>query len=145
MSIFSNCVAAPNSGVITYSDTSLCSMISVSLCPIPEVSKMMRSNCAAFNTSTASLTCFDKAKLDWRVAKLRMYTLGLLMAFIRIRSPSKAPPVLRFEGSTEMIPTVFSGKSIRNRRTSSSTKLDFPAPPVPVIPKTGVLDVLFEL
>ena len=60
------------------------------------------------------------------------------MAFIRIRSPKSAPPVFRFEGSTEIKPTVFLGKSIKNRLTNSSTKEDFPAPPVPVIPKTGV-------
>ena len=65
------------------------------------------------------------------------------MAFIRIRSPRSAPPVFRFEGSTETKPIVFSGKSIKKRRTNSSTKDDFPAPPVPVIPKTGVLEFLF--
>ena len=59
------------------------------------------------------------------------------MAFILIRSPNKAPPVFLFEGSTETIPMVFSGKSIKNLRTSSSTKLDLPEPPVPVIPNTG--------
>ncbi len=52
---------------------------------------------------------------------------------------------MRFEGSTEINPIVFSGKSIRKRRTSSSTKDDFPAPPVPVIPKTGILEVSFSL
>ena len=31
-------------------------------------------------------------------------------------------------------------KSTKKRRTNSSTKLDFPEPPVPVIPKTGVDD-----
>ena len=67
------------------------------------------------------------------------------MAFIRILSPRSAPPVFRLEGSTEINPTVLVGKSIKNRRTNSSTKDDLPAPPVPVIPKTGVLDVLFLL
>ena len=33
---------------------------------------------------------------------------------------------------------VLSGKSIRKRRTSSSTSDDLPDPPVPVIPRTGV-------
>ena len=65
------------------------------------------------------------------------------MAFIRIRSPKSAPPVFLFEGSTEIIPIVFLGKSIKKRRTNSSTKEDFPAPPVPVIPRTGVLEALF--
>ncbi|MNX89387.1 hypothetical protein D3C86_1214010 [compost metagenome] len=50
MSIFSSWVAAPNSGVITYKDTSEWSMISVSDCPIPEVSNMMMSYLAAFKT-----------------------------------------------------------------------------------------------
>ena len=67
------------------------------------------------------------------------------MAFIRILSPSKAPPVFLLDGSTEINPIVFSGKSIKKRRTNSSTKEDFPAPPVPVIPRTGVLLVSFFL
>ena len=67
------------------------------------------------------------------------------MAFIRIRSPSNAPPVFLLDGSTETKPIVFSGKSIKKRRTNSSTKDDFPAPPVPVIPRTGVLFVSFFL
>ncbi len=61
------------------------------------------------------------------------------MAFIRIRSPSKAPPVFLFEGSTETTAKRFSGKSKRKRRTNSSTIELFPAPPVPVIPRIGVL------
>ena len=63
-----------------------------------------------------------------------------LIAFIRILSPKSAPPVLRFEGSTEMIASRLSLKSIKKRRTNSSTKEDLPAPPVPVIPNTGVFD-----
>ena len=61
------------------------------------------------------------------------------MAFMRMRSPKSAPPVLRLDGSTDINPMVLVGKSIKNRRTNSSTKDDFPAPPVPVIPKTGVV------
>ena len=41
------------------------------------------------------------------------------MAFIRILSPSSAPPVLRFEGSTEITPI---------RLLSKSIKLDFNEP-----------------
>jgi hypothetical protein len=59
------------------------------------------------------------------------------MAFMRILSPNNAPPVLRFEGSTDTIPKVLSGKSIKNLLTNSSIKEDLPAPPVPVIPRTG--------
>ncbi len=91
----------------------------------------------------ASFTCFDNARLLCLVARLRIYTRGLLMEFIRILSPKSAPPVFFFEGSTEIIPKVLSGKSIKNRRTNSSTNEDFPAPPVPVIPKIGVFESLF--
>ena len=106
---------------------------------------MIISYLAAFNTSIASFTYFDNAKFDWRVANERIYTLGLLIAFIRIRSPKRAPPVFLLDGSTEINPMVFSGKSIKKRRTNSSTKDDFPAPPVPVIPSTGILWVSFFL
>ena len=41
-----------------------------------------------------------------------------------------------------MIAIFLSEKSIINLLTSSSTSDDFPAPPVPVIPKTGILDSL---
>ena len=37
------------------------------------------------------------------------------MAFILILSPKRAPPVFRFEGSTDTIPTVFLGKSNAGR------------------------------
>ena len=47
------------------------------------------------------------------------------------------------DGSTEISPIVFSGKSIKNRLTNSSTNEDLPEPPVPVIPNTGVFNVLF--
>ena len=64
---------------------------------------------------------------------------------MRILSPKSAPPVFLFDGSTEIKPTVFSGKSTKNLRTNSSTNEDLPEPPVPVIPKTGVLEFLFFL
>ena len=53
MSIFSSCVAAPYSAVITYSDASLWSVISVSDCPMPLVSTTIRSKRAALQTSMA--------------------------------------------------------------------------------------------
>ena len=62
------------------------------------------------------------------------------MAFILILSPNKAPPVFLLDGSTEIIAIVLS-VSTKNRRTNSSTNDDFPAPPVPVIPKTGIFFV----
>jgi methylmalonyl-CoA mutase len=62
---------------------------------------------------------------------------------IQEKNKNSQTPVLRFEGSTEIKPIVFSGKSTKKRRTNSSTKEDLPAPPVPVIPRTGVLESLF--
>ena len=62
---------------------------------------------------------------------------GPWIAFMRIRSPSSAPPVRRRVGSTSSSATLASGRSRRSRSTSSSTTLDLPAPPVPVKPITG--------
>ena len=88
--------------------------------------------------SRALDTYLERARLLCLVAKDRMYTLESLIEFIRILSPSNAPPVLLLDGSTETIAMSFLGKSAKNLRTSSSTKDDLPAPPVPVIPKIGV-------
>ena len=60
------------------------------------------------------------------------------MEFMRILSPSSAPPVFLLEGSTEIIAIVLSAESAKNLLTSSSTNDDFPDPPVPVMPITGV-------
>ncbi len=57
-----------------------------------------------------------------------------------MRSPKSAPPVFRLDGSTETMAIVLLGKSIKYLRTSSSTDEDFPEPPVPVIPNTGIAD-----
>ena len=59
---------------------------------------------------------------------------------MRMRSPSSAPPLLRRVGS--MLITAMrsaSSWSRRRRRISSSVRLHLPAPPVPVMPSTGVL------
>lgn len=64
---------------------------------------------------------------------------------MRILSPSNAPPVLRFDGSTDMIPIFFPGKSIKNLRINSSTSDDFPAPPVPVIPRLVLVFQFYRL
>src|SRR6478609_7161252 len=60
------------------------------------------------------------------------------MAFIRILSPNKAPPVFFFDGSTEITAIVFSVNACRYLLTISSVTELFPAPPVPVIPRTGI-------
>ena len=67
-----------------------------------------------------------------------MYTLSLFIAFILILSPNRAPPVFLLEGSTDTMAKCLSGKSNKNLLTNSSTKEDFPAPPVPVIPSIGI-------
>jgi hypothetical protein len=62
------------------------------------------------------------------------------IAFIRMRSPSSAPPDLRREGSMETIANFSASRwSMRNRRTSSSVSELFPAPPVPVMPRVGTV------
>ena len=62
------------------------------------------------------------------------------IAFMRMRSPSSAPPLLRRDGSIETTAIrSASSWSRRRRRISSSVRLDLPAPPVPVIPSTGIL------
>ncbi len=77
-----------------------------------------------------------------RVASERMNTFGVLIAFMRMRSPSSAPPVLRRDGSIEMTAiSSLSSWSSRRRRTSSSVSELLPAPPVPVMPSAGILSV----
>ena len=67
-------------------------MISVSDWPMPDVSTMTRSKPAALQMSIDSRTCLLSARFDWRVASERMYTRGSWIAFMRMRSPSSAPP-----------------------------------------------------
>ena len=150
MSIFSSWLAAPNSGVMTYKGTSTKGAMAASPWPMPEVSTTMRSNPvtlqAAITSGRARLISEPKS----RVAKLRIKTRCPLspwdswvvhgeIAFMRIRSPSKAPPLLRREGSMEMTAIrKLSAQSKRKRRINSSVNDDFPAPPVPVIPIVGI-------
>ncbi len=101
----------------------------------------MRSKFDAFTMLMASCTYLESAKFDCLVASDRIYTRSLLMAFMRILSPSNAPPVFLLDGSTEIMAMVLSSKSTKNRLTNSSTSDDLPAPPVPVIPKIGVFMV----
>jgi len=74
-----------------------------------------------------------------------MYTTVIIYKhFIRIRSPKRAPPVFSLRATD--IKRLFSvGKNqlIKNDGPIQSTKLDFPEPPVPVIPKTGTACSLF--
>ena len=102
MSIFSSWEAAPNSGVMTYSETSLKGTIAASPCPMPGVSTMTRSNPAAFTavrmSSNRSGSCApaDRVAIDRKKVRFRS---PLSRAFILIRSPSRAPPPRRRVGS----------------------------------------------
>jgi hypothetical protein len=61
-----------------------------------------------------------------------------LIAFMRMRSPSSAPPLLRRDGiDGDDATRRLSSWSRRRRRISSSVSDDLPAPPVPVMPSTG--------
>ena len=157
MSIFSSWLAAPNSGVITYIGTSTCGTMAASPWPMPEVSTMTRSKPAALQAATTSGSALLISLPKSRVARLRMKTRGPfchgLIAFMRMRSPSRAPPLLRRDGSIEITATrgvsFWSSRMItgtravslsrRRRRISSSVRDDLPAPPVPVMPSTGTL------
>ncbi len=99
MSIFSSWLAAPNSGVITYIGTSTSGTMAASPWPMPEVSTTMRSKPAALQASSTSGRAWLISLPKSRVARLRMKTRGPrchgLIAFMRMRSPSSAPPLLR--------------------------------------------------
>ena len=107
-------------------------------CPIPGVSMIIRSKPAHLTAAMISGNCEGTSLPALRVASERTNTLSLWMAFIRMRSPSKAPPVLRRVGSTAITATRKpSAWSSRQRRINSSVSEDLPEPPVPVMPSTG--------
>ena len=144
MSIFSSWLAAPNSGVITYIGTSTSGTMAASPWPMPEVSTSTRSKPAALHAAITSGSAAEISLPKSRVASERMYTRGPLlhgpMAFMRMRSPSNAPPLLRRDGSIEITAMRMSSSwSRRMRRMISSVSEDLPAPPVPVMPTTGTL------
>ncbi len=146
MSIFSSWLAAPNSGVMTDTGTSTSGTIAASPWPIPEVSTITRSKpatlTAASTSGRAALTSLPKSRVASERMKTRGPPLQGAMAFMRMRSPSRAPPLLRRDGS--MLITAMRSASFwsrRRRRISSSVRLDLPAPPVPVMPTTGVFAV----
>ena len=104
---------------------------------MPAVSTRIRSKSAACSTRTASATARESARCARRVASERAKMPGPWIAFMRMRSPSSAPPERRRVGSTSSRPMLRSGCSSRKRQTISSTTLDLPEPPVPVKPTTG--------
>ena len=137
ISIFSSCVCAPNSAVITYSEWSATEVIASLPWPMPLVSQKMRSKPTALATSMARSRWSEISEPEPRLASERMNRLPLDRAFMRMRSPKRAPPVRFRVGSTHSKQTFRSGLSRRMRSISSSRRLDLPAPPVPVNPITG--------
>ncbi len=113
------------------------STISLSAWPMPELSTMIRSKPAAWQTAIESSMFLVRARWAWRVASERMKTRSEPRTFSRMRSPRRAPPVFLLVGSIERMATVRSASSARKRRTISSVSEDLPAPPVPVMPRTG--------
>ncbi len=105
--------------------------------PMPGVSTMTRSWPAARIRAITSSRQSGSSCAP-RVARLRKSARSPSSEFIRIRSPSSAPPPLRRVGSMAMTAMrSLSCWSVRKRRTSSSVRLDLPEPPVPVRPSTG--------
>ena len=137
MSIFSSWLAAPNSLVITYTGRSTRSTISESLWPIPAVSTRIRSKPLARRNASASSSTALVERLLRRVAIERMKIRSSRRLFMRIRSPSSAPPVRRRVGSTASTAIRVPGSHCTKRLSSSSVTVLLPAPPVPVIPTTG--------
>ncbi len=76
------------------------STISESLCPIPAVSTRTSPKPCVRRNETAEASIAFVARFCRRVAIERMKTRSLRRLFIRMRSPSSAPPVRRRVGST---------------------------------------------
>ena len=74
MSIFSSWLAAPNSGVITYSGTSTKGTMAASPCPMPEVSTTIRSKPATLQAAITSGSAWLISLPKSRVASERMKT-----------------------------------------------------------------------
>ena len=102
MSIFSSWEAAPNSGVMTYSEVPTSGTMPDSPWPIPEVSTTIRSKPLNLQQARTSGSAADSSLPVSRVASERMKILSESIAFIRMRSPSRAPPVRLREGSIEI-------------------------------------------
>ena len=108
MSIFSSWLAAPNSGVITYIGTSTSGTIAASPWPMPEVSTTIRSKPATLHggehvgQGLADLAAeVARGQAAHEDARARSAATAP-MAFMRMRSPSSAPPLLRRDGSMLM-------------------------------------------
>ena len=105
--------------------------------PMPLVSTRTRSKPTAWQASIARSMQFAISRPLARLANERMNRFSSARLFIRILSPSRAPPVLLRVGSVASRATFAPGLSRWILSISSSVRLDFPAPPVPVNPTTG--------
>jgi hypothetical protein len=144
MSIFSSWLAAPNSGVITYIGTSTCGTMAASPWPMPEVSTTTRSKPA---TLQAAITSGSAADLAAEVARGQ-----------RAHEDALAPLLPRADGvhadavAQQRAAALAREGSMRDHRDAQRVVLvqaqaadqlvgeadDLPAPPVPVMPSTGV-------
>ena len=105
---------------------------------MPAVSTTTRPNRRERRKATAAPSVALVATFCRRVANERMNVRSLRSELIRIRSPRRAPPVRRRVGSTATIAISSCGNHSSSRATISSVTVLLPAPPVPVIPTTGV-------
>ena len=123
--------------MVTYSETSDMSVMASSPCPMPLVSTISRSKPTDLQTSMDLPIAFDSSLPLSLLANDLMKVPSFLSEFIRILSPSRAPPVLFLVGSVAKSAILVSGLSLIILSTNSSVRLDLPAPPVPVSPITG--------
>jgi hypothetical protein len=91
-----------------------------------------------FQDSYRGLDVFGKCQIALAGRqRAHVHAVVELMAFMRMRSPSKRAARFAFGWVDRDDGDGFVGKSSKKRRTSSSTIEDFPAPPVPVMPRIG--------
>ena len=115
-------------------------MMSTSFWPAPTVSTMIRSFPNASSAFTASAVAIETPpRLPRALIDRKKTSMSPMFEAIRIRSPSTAPPVNGEEGSMPMIPTVRPWS--RYVFATLSTRVDLPAPGLPVMPMTSAFPV----
>ena len=130
-----NWSTSPPPGVATKTSVSTSVTTSDSDCPTPTVSTNTWSKTGA-RIATPARAASEMPPRRSRAAIERRKAPGSLPAErTRIRSPSRAPPLLRLEGSTATIATL--SARARSARTIASSRVDLPEPGAPVIPTRG--------
>ena len=130
---------------MTYNERSATSVIASFPWPIPLVSTITKSNPTALQASIERPIQSAISLPLCLLANERMNRFSSDNEFILILSPSKAPPVLLRVGSVASKAILVPGLSLCILNISSSVRLDFPAPPVPVKPTTGHVEPSFDL